>query len=661
MKKSLFIVCICLLYQTAMAQPPSEQEKLYYTCKIWGFAKYFHSEVSMCHVNWDSVLIDVLPEIHAATSSTQFNDALINMLNAAGPMALSTTYFPDTLPAELKRNRDFSWFSSPVLRADVRTILDTIRNNFRPHASCQVEYAFSAVSTNWGGYLKFPVDTLMLNTNTTVSLPDQDHKLLMCFKMWNIARYFNPYNYVLDVPWDTTLFHNAPYFASAANRTELCNIYLRTVAALDDAHVQGLSYCVNAFVPPGYYLPRLRLKYIGSNCVVVRSMEPGIYPGDILTRVDGVSTFHWEADSLMPYYSAGNPSVLRRCVAENLLYRQSPGTIIHLEVMDSLHATHPFNVATYNPNDYPSIFQGYYYPADSLDDLEWTIFDCNVGYMNFGNLTDAGTDAAYAAMSELPAIIIDIRNYPLSANAWGLSSRMYPDITTFAKLSLPQVNYPGTYRWEYQSAGIAANPTPYNGRIVVIVDETTQSAAEYTTMMLQQMPDCIVVGSQTAGADGNVTWLGVSQDIRFGWTSLSVYYPNGDSTQRIGIVPDSLAYPTTEGVRHHRDYVLEKAMAIAGCSTGIKPVPASFDLLIYPNPAEETVTVKITQPLAECHGTIAISDISGRVMHTGQIACSGGTVTGHIDISKFAAGLYFAKVQIGDRSVVRKLVVAHTP
>ncbi len=155
MRKILLLIVICGMCSKMQAQ--TMEEKLYYTCKVWGFVKYYHSEVSVCNVNWDSVLLAVLPDVRSATTSTQFNDALMDMLNAAGPMALSTTYFPDTLPVELKRNRDWGWISSPTLRPDVRTILDTIKNNFRPHPGCWVDYS-SATATGPYSYLTFGGD-----------------------------------------------------------------------------------------------------------------------------------------------------------------------------------------------------------------------------------------------------------------------------------------------------------------------------------------------------------------------------------------------------------------------------------------------------------------------------------------------------------------------
>ncbi len=137
MRRILLIVLLALVCKTTFAQTPTPEEKLYYTCKVWGFVKYYHSEVSVCHVNWDSVLLHVLPLVRTASTSADFNDALDTMLLAAGPMTLSSTPLTPITDPILKCNLDGSWISSPALRSDVQEILDTIKNNFRPHAMCQ--------------------------------------------------------------------------------------------------------------------------------------------------------------------------------------------------------------------------------------------------------------------------------------------------------------------------------------------------------------------------------------------------------------------------------------------------------------------------------------------------------------------------------------------
>ncbi len=71
-----------------------------------------------------------------------------------------------------------------------------------------------------------------------------------------------------------------------------------------------------------------------------------------------------------------------------------------------------------------------------------------------------------------------------------------------------------------------------------------------------------MVGSQTAGADGNVSLIRLPGGITTYFSGLGVFYPDGKPTQRVGIVPDVVVTPTIKGLREGRDEVLEAALAI---------------------------------------------------------------------------------------------------
>jgi C-terminal processing protease CtpA/Prc len=100
----------------------------------------------------------------------------------------------------------------------------------------------------------------------------------------------------------------------------------------------------------------------------------------------------------------------------------------------------------------------------------------------------------------------------------------------------------------------------YGGKVVILVDETTQSQAEYTAMALRATPNAIVVGSTTAGADGNVSSIVLPEGLRTLFSGLGVFYPEGSPTQRVGIHVDVRVSPTAAGIRDGRDEVLEAAI-----------------------------------------------------------------------------------------------------
>ena len=132
----------------------------------------------------------------------------------------------------------------------------------------------------------------------------------------------------------------------------------------------------------------------------------------------------------------------------------------------------------------------------------------------------------------------------------------------FVRFSGPQITYPGFFS---RSSAIKVAPGPgraYPGKVVILVNELSQSQAEYTTMALRTAPRATVLGSTTAGADGNVSSIVLPGNVRTAISGLGVYYPDGSETQRIGIVPDVEVKPTIKGIAEGRDEVLEKAVQL---------------------------------------------------------------------------------------------------
>lgn len=79
-------------------------------------------------------------------------------------------------------------------------------------------------------------------------------------------------------------------------------------------------------------------------------------------------------------------------------------------------------------------------------------------------------------------------------------------------------------------------------------------------MALRSTPNAIVVGSTTAGADGNVSTIPLPGGLRTMISGIGVFYPNGSPTQRVGIHVDIEVHPTVGGIRAGRDEVLESAI-----------------------------------------------------------------------------------------------------
>jgi carboxyl-terminal processing protease len=72
-----------------------------------------------------------------------------------------------------------------------------------------------------------------------------------------------------------------------------------------------------------------------------------------------------------------------------------------------------------------------------------------------------------------------------------------------------------------------------------------------------------VIGSQTAGADGDISAHRITRGNRNGNISgLGVYYPDNTVTQGKGVKIDVQMKPTIQGIRAGKDELLDKAVSL---------------------------------------------------------------------------------------------------
>ncbi len=125
----------------------------------------------------------------------------------------------------------------------------------------------------------------------------------------------------------------------------------------------------------------------------------------------------------------------------------------------------------------------------------------SVGYIYLGKIRNEMLENIFSEFAHTRGIIIDIRNYPSEFVVFTLGRYLMPEPVEFVKFTTPDLSYPGLFSWNDPPAVGEYNPDYYKGRVVILVNEISQSQAEYTAMALRSAPSAIVIGSTTAGAD----------------------------------------------------------------------------------------------------------------------------------------------------------------
>jgi carboxyl-terminal processing protease len=523
---------------------PDTTERIATLGRVWGFLKYFHPAVAGGGIDWDSVLVAVAPHVQAARSPADHAAALQALLDAAGP-ARPCTACPATYPDSALHNLDLVWIDDaarvpPVIAA----ALHDVRRNRHVGAGRYVRFAIVA---------NFEHDT----SHEAPDLPAPEVRLLALFRYWNAVKYYFPYLYVNDGDWNDVLAEFVPRMLDAPDVAAYHLAVLELTARVRDTHVTTRSPVIDRLL--GDRMPPFAARSVEGHIVVTRAPPAGagdLQVGDVITHIDGEAVAA-RRERLRRFVAAGNTATLERKLV-TLLLRDSVERVSY----DVLRGGVPAQAeARFTSGLGP--MPGTTRPETSQHSLAEliTMLPDSIAVVDMGNIEVAQVDSASARLRAARGIVLDVRNYPrgtLHAFTALLSARQ----DRFVTFTGPDSTHPGVFGW---GPVLATGPRDqgaegYAGRVAILVDERTQSHAEFTTMALQTIQRSRVFGSQTAGADGNITYLALPGGITTIFTGLGVYYPDGRPTQRIGIVPDIEVKPTLAAFLEGRDEVMERAL-----------------------------------------------------------------------------------------------------
>lgn len=185
----------------------------------------------------------------------------------------------------------------------------------------------------------------------------------------------------------------------------------------------------------------------------------------------------------------------------------------------------------------------------------------NIGYVTLQTIKDEDFPKIKIEFKDTKGIIIDIRNYPPTFVPFSLGSYFVSSSTPFVKFTNRNVDKPGEFTFT-SNLEIPSKGETFKGNLIVLVNELSQSQAEYSSIAYRAGDNTKIIGSTTAGADGNVSAIMLLGGSKTMISGIGVNYPNGEETQRVGIIPDIEVKPTILGVRKGRDELLEKAIEL---------------------------------------------------------------------------------------------------
>jgi len=556
--------------------------------QIWGLVKYKSQKSIAGKFDADKVFLTLIDSVKNADEK-QFNQLMLALIGPVDPAFTSTAngYDRDTLNSyqHLLKNIDYSWIKNKRYTLVLKQQLKALSNQV--NLSGKHQY----IASLW-----YEGDLPNEASYANYAFNEEKMNLLALAKAWNAVEYLSPYKYMMDKDWKKVLTEMVPVFRKINDITSYEKGILMLNVAVNDTHGGELMEVGNlkmaSIIFKVRYYPPFEYKAEAKGIIVKKFLNDSLAkgselkPGDEIVAINGIKIERWlkERAGLLP---SSNDAVKYRWLSTSNNDRGDTFAFSDIE-SETLNVKVRRDKAILNlklvlldryKKQNVKLIQddivGKRVIAKSIKGME-NIGD-DITLFRAGNFFEKDfpkeKDLAQlsAELKSKKAIIFDMRKYP---QAPGWFSYYLPLLLgkapfVFARYYAADLKDPGAYilregieNYMYiPKDGTKPMGDLYTGKIVIMTDENTQSMGEWFTMMLRQFNgNTTVIGSQTAGADGDVKRIILPGAYEFSFTGNGIFYPDGKETQRIGIIPDLYFKASAKDLSGEADAHLQRAV-----------------------------------------------------------------------------------------------------
>ncbi len=383
---------------------------------------------------------------------------------------------------------------------------------------------------------------------------DRTVRLATVGAAWNVWQHFYPYWDVVDVDWRAELVVALATAATAKNRDGLEDVLTRLVAAADDGHGHLLAS------PGGSFFVPAQAEWVERRLVVVEVAEgtSGIAPGDAILAIDGTPVEQI-------YEEIGG-----RISASTEGWRR------HSSIRGILGWGTGSSVEALRPDGRRETIE-----IERIDARSWWGLETNkpdlaeevapgIRYVDLNGLAWSDLEPHLETLVAADGLVFDLRGYPGSAGKV-LLHHLTDETIHSAFWRIPRSRYPEQVDVEYQESRWDVEPLeprlPAN--VAFITDGRAISYAESCMAIVEAYQLGEIVGSTTAGTNGNINRVMLPCGFAMVWTGMRVVKHDGEiAHQGVGVAPTIPCERTIAGVAAGRDELLEKAIEVVQRRTG---------------------------------------------------------------------------------------------
>ena len=352
--------------------------------------------------------------------------------------------------------------------------------------------------------------------------------------------------------------------------TDSLDVALSAVAdaldALNDSHT--------FFLPPTYsfrYDYGWHAQMIGDRCFVLRvrpgsdAENKGVKPGDELLALNGLTPNREDFRKMAYGFNRLHPQNALR-----LDLRDTSGKRRQVDVATNVTARRPFyNVITGGPGNanWETTLQKQ--NAKYFGRVRFAETSDDVGVLKFPGFffTESEVDGMISKARKHKALVLDLRG-----NHGGSSDTLKYLVAGFFEKEVKIADRIG--RSERKPMLAKPHGHPFTGKLVVLVDSGSASAAETFAHLVQIEKRGTVLGDRSSGSVMEAQYYsyrcGVGSALFYGAaiTDADLVMTDGMSLEHKGVLPDEVMLPSAEDLANGRDPVLAHAVETVGGKLG---------------------------------------------------------------------------------------------
>lgn len=523
---------------------------------IWGLVKYFHPEASRGKCDMNAEFLREAEKIAGMTASDAEAE-LRSWIDRVGSgksiparnLSKETNFHP---------HADLSWIETSGFNPELSSLLIKLKNG-------EPKNHYASLDAN-----RYP------DFRNEKPLKDFDpaktgHRLLYLASYWNVIQYWDVNHYLAAKPWNQVLAQMIPLFLDAAPGA-FARAKEQLFTQLRDSHCdENGSYHYSETLESLHNIAGFGGRIVNDSLVITRIFEPekadrdGIGLRDVITAIEGVPLREYYIRTFSPVVTASNENHLRKSI-EKAFILASTGDSLQVDVVrKGLANTQYIHLSAVGPSE------KYRRQRNPKPEKNWKFLRSDIGYLNLSQITGKEVRDAFAAFAATKGIVIDLRNYPSGIQMEELVKYLYPVRTEYMKMLAPSLPGLGEYDGSKSLVARVVNPFAagsknadfYKGKVILLVDRSTMSKAEWMGMAIQAAPNCVTLGEQTAGAVMNRKAVPMMDGATMDYTCFGAFYPNGESTQGKGLRID---HTVTESALHFNPglYIEEAIRVIDG-------------------------------------------------------------------------------------------------